>query len=134
MSRSKKSFTLLILVTLSVFGCKSVITTEPPINEQVVLQFGVETTIGDTEDDLTFTKVLSESRCPIGVWCAWAGYVEIELQFNSQKFRLSTLYDSTQTMTFPTYSFELISVDPYPVIDVVNPDESYSTTILIIEN
>lgn len=62
------------------------------------------------------------------------GYVEIELQFNSQKFRLSTLYDSTQTMTFTTYSFELISVDPYPVIDVVNPDESYSTTILIKEN
>jgi hypothetical protein len=96
---------------------------------------------------LTFFEV-SDSRCPDGVQCVWAGNATVDLAlagvtteggFTSHvsmclgacdtKFKLADTLD--YEFTGQKYRFILNAVTPVPVKDVTTPKEGYKISLLI---
>ncbi|MCI5222765.1 MAG: hypothetical protein D3924_08870 [Candidatus Electrothrix sp. AR4] len=69
--------------------------------------------------DLTvrFVSVTSDSRCPTGVQCAWAGNAEVELELTgsaTETVRLNTGAQFPRTELYQGYSITLLELKPYP--------------------
>lgn len=86
------------------------------------------------KDNLTVTvKKITDSRCPIGVVCVWAGEASVWLDVNDGKsweVVLKTVHQPADTVN--NYIFRLINVLPYPVYQVEVPD-SEKVVVLQIE-
>lgn len=59
---------------------------------------------------------ISDSRCPSGVTCVWAGQANVTLQSysNNTKNIFSLVDSSNNSVTVDNYLIQLVSVDPYP--------------------
>ncbi|MEO6172781.1 MAG: hypothetical protein ABIP02_06655, partial [Arenimonas sp.] len=61
---------------------------------------------------LDYVRVVSDSRCPAGTQCIWAGEVTIELKLHSGSDQKSfNLTDRTTTSTVMGMKIELLSID-----------------------
>lgn len=88
---------------------------------------------------LVFSGILSDSRCPLGVWCFWEGDAEAavvgdlpgEIQIECV---LHTLSDYDRFCTMDIYEVHLLQVDPYPEIENLPIDPAtYLATFVIME-
>ena len=77
---------------------------------------------------LCFTKVLSESRCPLHGECIWAGTAIAEFTFtkNGQSYPLSlstnhTLMGYPQDSVIDGYKIEFVNLYPYPDLQAPPP-------------
>ena len=81
---------------------------------------------------LKVEKIVSDSRCPTGVTCVWAGETDIALSLksgsDSEVFRLS---DSARSKTINGLRFTLVSVDPYPRAEASIPVAAYRISIQV---
>ena len=76
---------------------------------------------------ICFDSVVSESRCPIGVVCIWAGYVMIKTSFhengNTHSFRMMIPYinglGAVNDTTINGYRIVFKDLTPYP--DMTKP-------------
>jgi len=70
---------------------------------------------------LSFDSLVSDSRCPNGVTCIWAGDAEIILSFSMDgdkvEFNLHTHTNSQADTVILGYNIQLIDVEPHPHID-----------------
>ncbi len=88
---------------------------------QVPFSLGFEQTVAvaDTPLQLTFVRVLEDSRCPAGVTCFWAGTADIELKVSSGTdsllIRLSTYHPQAKEAAVFGYRILLKDVTPHPV-------------------
>jgi hypothetical protein len=81
-------------------------------------------------DALRFERVVSDSRCPIGVTCIWAGEVTVALTLRTPTGGESfTLSDQAPTRVVGGHSFALLSVDPHPTANSTIPERAYRATI-----
>lgn len=84
---------------------------------------------------LVFERVVGDSRCPIGVQCAWAGEVELALTLQapagSQSFQLS---DRSEAAVILGFTIKLISVEPHPRAQVPVPAADYRATLRVTRN
>lgn len=73
--------------------------------------------------NITFKKMVEDSRCPEGVNCIWAGVATAEVEVmgvstRPSTVRLSTMQDATRgystSQHFKGYTLDLISVTPTP--------------------
>lgn len=93
-----------------------------------------------THDDMELRWLeISDSRCPTGVNCVWAGEVKVTLEVND------TLAQDTQPVEVQLtlqarggvatsvlgYEFELLNVDPYPKDEVTTVRNNYVARIKI---
>jgi len=85
-----------------------------------------------------FTKLVTESRCPIGAECIWEGYAQCEFSTNingeNKSFRLATLKNfllSTDTVINGS-KISLLTVLPYP--DITKPASEPYRAVIKIEN
>lgn len=82
----------------------------------------------DSATQLTFDALNSDSRCPIGLDCVWAGEVDALFMLKGNTFT-----DSLKYVGFPsdegeflsnenqrTYTIKLLRIDPYPGTKDVN--------------
>jgi hypothetical protein len=82
-----------------------------------------------------FDTVFNDSRCPIGAECKWEGNATTKFQFAHDNH--SFLLDLNTNSQFQTdtiingYKIELITLNPYPVIDKVLIPEEYKAKIII---
>mgnify|MGYP006885800197 FL=1 len=97
-------------------------------------QFRVDEYYSDYSESLVFEiSAISDSRCPTGVVCIWAGEARVEIAISSPE--IDTLELSThdqRTATSGDYTFELIDVTPYPDINTESKVEDYRVKMKIV--
>lgn len=87
-----------------------------------------KSTDNEIDGSICFTKLVSESRCPTGAVCVWAGYAQCEFSINlngeQKNFRLATIKNmllNTDTV-INGYKVSLINVLPYPELNKANTE------------
>ncbi len=109
-----------------------------PFAEPFTLNIGESIQIGDDEVLVGFAEILSDSRCPVGVWCFWEGDAAADLWVQypgeePQGFVLHTHGGFDQCLEIGIHTVCLEQVDPYPVYpDPIDPD-SYLVTMVVYE-
>lgn len=85
---------------------------------------------------ICFDKVLSDSRCPSGVVCVWAG--EATARFKIEKYNSSPVFVDLQEGVKDTviygYKISFIKLLPYPALDHHIRPEEYKARIVIKSN
>lgn len=82
--------TLLVLLFSLLWGAHSQETPPPKevsLGEKFTLRAGQEAVIRDTDLRLRFSRVVQDSRCPIGVQCVWQGNGQIHLSWERSQAR-----------------------------------------------
>ncbi len=97
-------------------------------------QFRVDEFYSDYSESLVFEiSAISDSRCPTGVVCIWAGEARVEIAISSPEIDTLELSTHNQQMaTSGDYTFELIDVTPYPDINTVTKSEDYRVKMKIV--
>ncbi|KAA3598412.1 MAG: hypothetical protein DWQ06_11875 [Calditrichaeota bacterium] len=140
----KSQFLLLILTSIILIsGCSkqskktnSEIVKKESIDEVVKIDFGKTAKLGNGSE-ITFSNLISDSRCPIGAKCVWEGTAEIGLELiqgeQRHKFSLE-LISKRKDSKLDTlgYSFEFQSLTPYPKLNSEIPKENYQAAISVI--
>ena len=100
----------------------------------VVLAVGQSTLVAPSSQ-LTFQRVVGDSRCPTGVQCAWAGEVEIALELQTpagtESFQLSNRSDAAVVLGL---AIKLVAVEPYPRAQVPIPAADYRASLRVTRN
>src|SRR5687767_7012880 len=79
---------------------------------------------------LSFDRVVSDSRCPTGVACAWEGEVTVRLILTDAGGPTPfTLSDHARTRDVNGYTFTLIAVQPHPTAGSTIPESAYRMTV-----
>jgi heat shock protein HslJ len=101
------------------------------LGQQVELKPGQTVSINGESIELKFIEVISDSRCPEGAMCIWAGQVKCTVEITY----LGSVYQVTLTQPDPGYAFEdyIISFNvlPYPKLGVDIESSDYSLQVTI---
>ncbi len=88
--------------------------------------------------EITFLEVTSDSRCPSGIPCIWAGEVEVLVNIwkDGQNLGDSALVgpavnDDRAVKTFDGYSVKLLKVDPHPTSTQMIGPSDYIITLVV---
>ena len=97
--------------------------------------------VGDTvvanNLEITFTRVLEDSRCPIGVTCIWEGNAKVELEVGALNSDAPTIRLVLNTATEPRdgdaygQRITLIAVRPNPVSTAPIPHDTYEVRLKV---
>lgn len=104
--------------------------------EEVILRIGQSVVIKGEDLKITFSEVTSDSRCPTGVTCVWAGEVScnIEIYHSGKISFLKFVYpgsaDSYSQLTYEGYTYSY-KVEPYPEVDKVIPSAKYRLFLIV---
>jgi hypothetical protein len=140
--------TLLITFTILtfIFSCQKGInfplfenmdvTSEFVLNNSIILE--EKDCAGDSKTNtyVCFESVLSDSRCPEGAECIWAGNAQAKFRFvkaneNPVFFNLNTNLSFTNDTIVGGYKFTLKALNPYPSLKDLNLPKSYKAEIEI---
>lgn len=89
---------------------------------------------------ILFDTLLSDSRCPAGVQCIWAGNASVRLIFESGNEVHFLTLNTHGGFQFPTdttlidYHVLLTGVLPYPSIEVSPDPGDYEVQVVILKN
>jgi len=113
--------------------------------DTVILINGQSVNYPDPELTITFNRVVTEGRCPIGVVCCWEGLAEIEISLEDAKLTETrfplTIYgfvgieNSARHVYVDTlgYHLGLLELEPYPVYPNEPDFSDYQATIAIYQ-
>ncbi len=117
------------------------------VKDTLTLEIGSAQFIGDTEVEIGFSHIYSDSRCPKNVMCFWQGMAQIAVWLKSPD--LDTLHiepiiygyvDMTHTgfhsmVLSDRFGISLLQLDPYPVADCCSMGVDLGDTVatLLIE-
>lgn len=91
------------------------------INSEVTLKIGQKGKVNDVF--ITFNGVTSDSRCPTGVQCIWAGEVKVEIRLQQgDKTETQTLSTNGPTLSFEGSTISITDVSPVKSQEAVTPD------------
>ena len=84
---------------------------------------------------IRFKSVLSDSRCPTGAQCGWAGNAEvaIEIAGNNNKqivTRLNTQLEPKE-VNYTGFKIKLVALNPYPKINEPIAKKDYEATLIV---
>lgn len=95
----------------------------------------VTTYVGGTATALNVSvnvrELVSDSRCPSGVQCIWAGTVEVRAVLSTQVSHGEHVMRLGEARVFGDYNVTLTEVTPYPSTPDPIPESSYRFTFLI---
>jgi hypothetical protein len=112
------------------------VTTDFALNNSVIIASGDCAGDPKTHTYICFDSVLSDSRCPAGVECIWAGNAQVKFKFATSGqqpvfFNLNTLPSFTNDTIIGGYKFTLTELKPYPSINKVILPGDYRAEIRI---
>jgi len=134
-----KTLSFLSLLTLSIFGCKSSVVDK---NHDEIRYKETVTTNDIPRSTLTFFEI-SDSRCPEGVQCLWAGNATVDLALTGVTTEggvtshvsmclgaCGSIEDTLDyEFTGQKYRFILKAVNPNPKAESAEPKENYSISL-----
>jgi hypothetical protein len=108
------------------------------LNDTVELRFGEAYCNADHRFMLTFDSLYGDGRCPIGMMCLWEGNARIHLTLEDKKeetseFILNTFTGHLTDTAIHGIRYELIDLEPYPIVDVEYQQKDYIAIMLISE-
>lgn len=105
--------------------------------KQVTIRIGETAVVNHLE--ITFTRVLEDSRCPVDVTCVWEGNAKVELEVGVVNSDAPTIQLVLNTATEPRYGdaygqrITLTAVRPDPVSTAPIPPETYEVRLKVEE-
>ncbi|HAN79120.1 MAG TPA: hypothetical protein DCQ31_15815 [Bacteroidales bacterium] len=78
---------------------------------------------------LMFDSIASDSRCPIGVHCIWAGEVVAVFKINEQTYNLRP----GEELKFEHFKLKLVDVFPYPEAGMAIKQTDYTIEFFVFE-
>ncbi|MDP1890025.1 MAG: hypothetical protein Q8K55_03965 [Gemmatimonadaceae bacterium] len=105
--------------------------TEPQLGENFEIQLGTTIEIPDDSTRVKFTDVTSDSRCPTGAQCVWAGEAVVQFTVGStQQVSLTLGADASKaTVIIGMKQFTLVGLKPYPKLNESIAKGDYIATI-----
>ena len=126
-------FIILILTATIFTACNtSDSLMEPKRGREFEIQYGQSITLEDQSLTIEFTMVENDSRCPQEALCFWEGNARIGIEVSQFPFYLNTSLEPREIDHFG-FRIELISVNPYPVVDENINLEDYRITLTVSE-
>lgn len=145
----KRLFPVLCILFLALIGCgkdsnklestvfDGVSNKSALLNDTLVISYKA-CKVNEVEHlSICFDSVITDSRCPEGAQCFWAGYASAMFKFshNSQtsSIRLSTDKKIINDTTINGYTISLVGLTPYPKLNQVNTLVYYEAKIVILK-
>ncbi len=125
-----------LALLLSAASCdESQVQTDPfELDIPFLLAPGEQYNCLDCDVSVSFTKVVSDSRCPLDVDCVWAGMAEVELSVEiegaSRVILLATVGENNRIIV-GGYLFSLGAVNPYPTLQNPIAQSDYRITLTV---
>jgi hypothetical protein len=110
-------------------------TTPASLDREFRIAFGQTIAVESTDLEITFDDV-SDSRCPQNAVCVWEGTAHVVLAVATSTTKpallaLDTHPDLPGSGRAFDYVIRLVKVDPFPILDVAQPRESYVVTLVV---
>lgn len=123
-----------LLIIVFVSNCSDTIY-QPLLTDEFDLNVGEQKLLIEENLIIGFKEVISDSRCPTGLQCYWAGNGKISLWLYKQSydtlfFDLNT-YLEPQEADYSVYTIHLVELNPYPSQDVPIDFSGYKVTLLV---
>jgi hypothetical protein len=84
---------------------------------------------------ITFSSVSSDSRCPTGAQCVWAGNAAIALEIAKKKKKQVSVTLNTSSepkeIDYKRYKIRLVALSPHPKVNETIDQKEYEATLLI---
>jgi len=104
------------------------------LDQPFELRVGRSATVAGEGLTVSFEAVPSDSRCPTGVQCVWAGnaVVQVVLSKDGKAFgaELNTNLEPT-SVDYLNYNVRLVSLAPYPSANNSIPQSQYRATFVV---
>lgn len=141
----------IIFISITLISCKTTNQSSPSIptsknistfNEPILIRFGEQMYFEDNLE-VTFLKVLNDSRCPQGVQCVWQGNAEIVLKIKNPEQNISEFVNlkidgknhrnssNHEEVKVNEFKFSLLELLPYPQANQSNDFMVYEALISI---
>lgn len=85
------------------------------LDEEFKLKINEKILISEIGVTVTFLGVVEDSRCPVNVYCVWAGRVTVEVSImkrNEAAFKINLTLPDRDKKEFDGYAITLLRVDP----------------------
>jgi hypothetical protein len=104
------------------FACKSGDTIRTmQLGEAISLKINESAKLATNDLLVTFKAVTSDSRCPQGAQCVWAGEADVVLTVkageNSQDITVKVGAGADNKAALAPYMLRILKLDPYPVLN-----------------
>jgi hypothetical protein len=125
----------LLLAALAGAAPNTLAKTKAQLNEEFRIKVGQQVTIKKLS--IKFSAVNSESRCPTGVQCIWAGNaaIAVEIAKKNKKPVPATLNTNTgvqpNELDYKGYKIKLVGLNPYPKINETIDEKDYEVTLIV---
>ena len=90
------------------------------IGDTVTLELGASAIFEPAGVEVTFLRLVGDSRCPVGVTCVWEGDAEVEVRVatgeSGSQVRLHTSLEP-RAVSIGAYVVQLVDVLPHPIDD-----------------
>jgi len=105
--------------------------TEPQLGEDIEIRLGTSIQIPENGGQVQFTDVTSDSRCPTGAQCVWAGEaVALFTVAGSQQVSLTLGADASKaTVIVGMHQFTLVALKPHPNVNQTIAKGDYIATV-----
>ncbi len=129
--------TLVCLSYTSVFiaftGCDD--TVSAGLSEEFYISPGQQAEIKDSGLEITFNRVIEDSRCPKGAECVWEGNGRVEISVRNKGSadeikELNTTLDPRQSDA-GGFKIHLLDLQPYPEIEKKISPDSYRIRLVV---
>jgi hypothetical protein len=105
------------------------------LNQEFSLIIGQKISIEDLNLEITFRRVIEDSRCPQGAECIWEGNGKVELEISGDEIADKIIELNTnlfpKEMDFERYKIQFLGLDPYPVFNKKIQPENYRIRVIV---
>ena len=123
-----------ILATMLLAAACVAPSTEVPLDQDFEIALGKTVALAGTAQQVTFTAVTEDSRCPIDAVCVWAGNARVSLRVTAAGTD-STIALNTgsepRSATVNRFRVELRGLVPAPRAGTPTPPEAYRATLRV---
>lgn len=127
------SVAILVLIPLS--GCTKPAVDEVSLDKEFTLSVGQSVSVKGEDLTITFVEVVSDSRCPTGATCIWAGEASslIEITDSASTYRkvLTEPGSSSPTKADFTGYEVMFNLLPYPVLGKETKAKDYLLKLIV---
>lgn len=118
-----------LILALVLAACGT--STEPQLGEDFEIRLGTTIEIPDDSTRVQFTDVTSDSRCPTGAQCVWAGEAVLLFTVGSnQQVTLTLGADASKaTVIVRGKQFTLVALKPQPKVNETIVKGDYIATV-----
>ena len=129
---------ILGVILMGLVGCSggTNTTAQASLGQEFTLPYGKSVNISGENLSIKFVAVVTDSRCPTGVQCVWAGEAKVKLEVTQNNSTLETVLTETggtngfSSGTINAYKVDF-RVEPYPQANKTIAPEDYKLVMKI---